>query len=92
MRSSNKESSISTVEANARAWVVHRRLVRTGQALMAVGLGIALVHWLTHLEAFGPSQPPLWLDLAAGYPAGGFVFILGAMLAGRRKPSWKKQP
>jgi hypothetical protein len=87
----NKESTVWPVDANARAWVVHRRLVRTGQVLMAVGAGIALVHWLTHLEAFGPSQPPLWLDLAAGYPAGGFVFILGAMLAGRRKPSARKQ-
>lgn len=72
-------------------WVRHRRLVRVGQVLMALGGGGALVHWLTHIEAFGPSQPPLWLDLAAGYPAGAFVFIIGAMLAGRRRPATRQR-
>jgi hypothetical protein len=30
--------------------------------MLAGGL-VALVHWLAHIEAFGPQQHPLWLDL-----------------------------
>ena len=75
----------------ADPWVRHRRLVRAGQVLMASGAGIAMVHWLTHIEMFGPSQPPLWLDLAAGYPAAILVFIIGVMRAGRRRPTTRRR-
>lgn len=70
-----------------RSWTVHRRLVRVGQALMVAGAIVAVTHWLAHLEAFGPGQPPGWLDLAAGYPMGGLLLVLGAVLAGRKRPS-----
>ena len=61
-----------------------RRFLRTGQALMVVGALIAISHWLAHLEAFGPGQPPGWLDLVAGYPAGGLLIVVGAILAGKK--------
>lgn len=72
------------------AWKRHRILVRVGQALMIVGAGVAIVHWLTHLEVFGPTQPPLWADLVAGYPAGGLLFMIGAVFAGRKRPTLKQ--
>lgn len=72
-----------------KSWRQHRRLVRAGQALMLAGAAVALVHWLAHLEAFGPGQPPGWLDLAAGYPTGAVLLILGAVLAGRKRPATK---
>ena len=81
------KKNTTTLKETPDPWQRHRRLVRVGQVLMAVGGGIALVHWLTHLEVFGSTQPPLWLDFVAGYPAGGLVFILGAMLAGRKRPT-----
>lgn len=74
-------------EETARQWRRHRLLVRLGQALMVLGALVAIVHWLAHLEAFGPEQPPGWVDLVAGYPMGGILVILGAILAGRKKPS-----
>jgi hypothetical protein len=74
----------------AVAWKRHRRLVRTGQVLMIVGAGVAIVHWLAHLEAFGPGQPPGWVDLVAGYPAGGLILLAGAVLAGRKRPTAKQ--
>ncbi|WP_174844379.1 hypothetical protein [Cryobacterium sp. Sr8] len=61
-----------------------RRFVRIGQVLMATGVLVALVHWLAHIEAFGPQQPALWLDVVAGYPMGGVLLIAGAIVAGRK--------
>ena len=60
-----------------------RRFVRIGQALMLAGVLVAVVHWLAHIEAFGPQQPALWLDLVAGYPMGGVLLITGGIIAGR---------
>lgn len=68
-------------------WRRHRLLVRLGQTLMTLGGIVILVHWLAHLEVFGPGQPPGWLDLAAGYPTGAVLLIGGAILAGRRRPT-----
>lgn len=70
-----------------RSWKIHRRLVRIGQVLMIVGVLVAATHWLAHLEAFGPGQPPGWVDLVAGYPAGVLLIVVGAVMAGRRRPS-----
>lgn len=67
----------------ARAFRRRRRLIRAGQALMAVGAAIAVVHWLGHVGVFG-AQPSNLTDLLAGYPAGALVFIVGAILAGQR--------
>lgn len=72
-----------------RAWRRHRLLVRVGQALMAAGAIVAIIHWLVHLEVFGPGQPSGWLDLVAGYPTGALLLITGAILAGRRRPTSK---
>ena len=60
----------------------HRRKVRAGQALMAVGIVIAAVHALQHLA----TSPSGFVDLVAGYPAAGLIFLVGAVLAGRAEP------
>lgn len=70
-----------------RSWRIHRRLVRIGQILMIVGALVAATHWLAHLEAFGPGQPPGWVDLVAGYPTGVLLLVAGAIMAGRKRPS-----
>lgn len=62
----------------------HRRFVRLGQLLMLLGAVILIVHWLAHLEAFGPAQPEGWVDLAAGYPMGALLLIAGGIVAGRK--------
>lgn len=60
----------------------HRRKVRIGQVLMAVGVAIAAVHAFQHLA----TSPSGMVDLLAGYPMAGMVFLLGAVLAGRAEP------
>lgn len=62
----------------------HRRVVRLGQALLALGAVVLIVHWLAHIEAFGPSQPEGWVDLIAGYPTGGLLLMIGGIFAGRK--------
>ncbi|MCM3658238.1 hypothetical protein M3147_13370 [Agromyces mediolanus] len=61
-----------------------RRYLRIGQGIMAVGFVVAAVHWLSHLEAFGPAQPEGWVDLVAGYPMGMLLVIAGAIVASRK--------
>jgi len=62
-----------------------RRLsLRIGQGIMAVGFVVAAVHWLAHLEAFGPAQPDGWMDLVAGYPMGMLLILAGAIIASRK--------
>ena len=51
---------------------------------MLAGVVVGIVHWLTHLEAFGPEQPPLWLDLVAGYPMAAVLLIAGGIVAGKK--------
>lgn len=63
----------------------HRRLVRSGQAILLLGALVLVTHWLAHVGVFGPSQPPGWTELFAGYPMGAFMLIAGAILAGRRQ-------
>lgn len=67
-----------------RKWRRRRIFLRTGQAIMIAGGLILLIHWLTHLEVFGPQQPPFILDMLVGYPAGFLIFIAGAVVASRR--------
>lgn len=69
----------------AKQYQHHRRLVRIGQVLMAIGIVVVIVHWLAHLEAFGPAQPEGWVDLVAGYPMGALLLLGGAMVAGRKQ-------
>ena len=61
-----------------------RRFVRFGQVLMLAGVVVGIVHWLTHIEAFGPEQPTLWLDLLAGYPMAAVLLIVGGIVAGKK--------
>ena len=60
----------------------HRRKVRAGQVLMGVGIMVAAVHAFQHLA----TSPSGLVDLVAGYPAAGVVFLVGAVLAGRAEP------
>jgi|TARA_R110002020_G_scaffold3242_3_gene14714 hypothetical protein len=53
---------------------------------MIGGAAVGIIHWLAHLEAFGPAQPEGWVDLVAGYPAAALLVIVGAVVASR-KPS-----
>lgn len=80
----NAEVLPASVSEARRKYRRGRIYVRTGQVLMVAGALIAVVHWLTHIEAFGPGQPPGWLDLAAGYPMGAVLLIAGAIIAGRK--------
>ena len=59
-----------------------RRTIRFGQALMALGVLVAVVHLLGHLGAFG-GQPSGWQDIAVGYPSAALVFVVGAIAAGQ---------
>jgi hypothetical protein len=68
----------------AKKWRRRRIFLRSGQALMIVGAVVAIVHWLTHLEAFGPGQPPGWLDLAVGYPTAAVLILVGAILSSKK--------
>ncbi|WP_241977870.1 hypothetical protein [Cryobacterium sp. TMS1-13-1] len=77
----------STPSAEERARQKYRRkrrFVRIGQVLMLAGVVVGIVHWLTHLEAFGPEQPALWLDLVAGYPMAAVLLIVGGIVAGKK--------
>ena len=67
-----------------RTYRRRRKFLRIGQALMALGALVAVSHWLAHLEAFGPGQPPGWLDLVAGYPTGAVLIVAGAILASKK--------
>lgn len=78
------KSTLSEEELARKKYWRRRRFVRIGQALMLAGGLVAVVHWLAHIEAFGPQQPALWLDLVAGYPMGGVLLIAGAIIAGRK--------
>ncbi len=82
-----KKAAESNPNDFERSWRIHRRLVRLGQVLMIVGALVAATHWLAHLEAFGPGQPPGWVDLVAGYPTGGLLLVAGLIIAGRKRPS-----
>lgn len=77
------EPTLSPEELARKKYRRKRRFTRIGQVLMLVGVLIAIIHWLAHIEAFGPQQPELWLDLVAGYPSGGVLLIAGAIIAGR---------
>lgn len=69
------------VEAR-RKYERKHRLLRIGQALMATGAILAFVHLLAHLEVFG-GQPSGAIDLLAGYPMAGILFVAGAIAAGQ---------
>lgn len=75
----HKPKSTDDSAANYRR---HRRLVRIGQLLMVVGALVAIIHWIAHLAPAGQG-PSLALDIYAGYPAGGVLILIGAILAGR---------
>lgn len=68
-----------------RKWRRRQIFLRGGQAVMIIGGLVILMHIVTHMGVFG-GQPPLLQDLLLGYPMGGVIFVLGAILASR-KPS-----
>lgn len=72
-----------TPEELRQRYLHHRRMVRLGQVMMAIGFLVAVQHWLAHLGAFG-AQPPGWVDLAAGYPMAALILLVGAIVAGQK--------
>jgi hypothetical protein len=60
-------------------------MIRIGQFLMLAAALLALEHAGAHLGAFGAKQPPLLLDLLAGWPLAAVLFMVGAILAGQRQ-------
>ncbi|MEO5316783.1 hypothetical protein PV772_22140 [Pseudarthrobacter sp. CC12] len=60
----------------------HRRLVRTGQVLMALGALVAIAHWVAHLAPTGQG-PSITEDIFIGYPTGALLLLAGAVIAGR---------
>ncbi|MDN4643958.1 hypothetical protein [Arthrobacter sp. PsM3] len=60
----------------------HRRLVRIGQVLMATGALVAISHWIAHLAPTGQG-PGITEDIFIGYPTGGVLILIGAVIAGR---------
>ncbi|RAX16276.1 hypothetical protein DC347_13260 [Pseudarthrobacter sp. AG30] len=60
----------------------HRRLVRTGQVLMALGALVAIAHWVAHLAPTGQG-PSITEDIFIGYPTGAVLLLAGAVIAGR---------
>jgi hypothetical protein len=79
------KKSAAAVEAARRQYRRKRVLFRTGQVLMIAAVLLALEHVAAHLGAFGSQQPPLLIDLVAGWPLAGVLLIMGAMLAGQRR-------
>lgn len=61
----------------------HRWLKPAGVALLVLGAGVGVSHWLAHVGAFG-AQPPGWVDLAAGYPMAGILLVVGGIAMGQR--------
>lgn len=79
------KKSAATLEFERRQYRRKRIMVRAGQILMVVAAMIALEHVAAHLGAFGAQQPPLLVDLLAGWPLAAVLFMIGAMLAGQRR-------
>lgn len=77
-------SSAVAREGAQRAYRRRRHLIRVGQAIMVVAVVLALEHVGAHLGAFG-GQPSVAVDLVAGWPLAGLLFIVGAMFAGQRR-------
>lgn len=71
-------------EAERRQYRRKGILIRAGQVVMVAAALLALEHVAAHLGAFG-GQPPLLIDLVAGWPLAGVLFMIGAMLAGQRR-------
>lgn len=83
-RKKTADKNLTPQQEAARKHRKRRILLRVGQALLVLGVLVMVQHWLTHLEAFGPGQPPGWVDLVAGYPMGFILLIAGALVAGSK--------
>ncbi|WP_440711704.1 hypothetical protein [Herbiconiux sp. YIM B11900] len=80
----SENSPLSREEAARRNYLRRRRFKIIGLTIVGAGALVVVVHWLTHIEAFGPTQPPLFLDLVAGYPMGVVLLLAGGLVAGRK--------
>lgn len=78
-----KTPALSKEEDARRKYRRRRVYVRTGQIIMLAGAIILIQHWLAHIGMFG-AQPPFWLDMLIGYPAGGLILIIGAITASHK--------
>lgn len=79
------KKSAAAKEADRRQYRRKGILIRAGQVLMVAAALLALEHVAAHLSAFGQQQPPLLIDLLAGWPLAAVLFMIGAILAGQRR-------
>lgn len=54
---------------------------------MLIGGLVVIVHVVAHLAG----SPSGWVDLAAGYPTGGLIFLAGVVTAGRAEPKARRR-
>ena len=83
LRRSTHEEAKPTPEQLRARYLRKRRFLRVGQLIMLIGFLVGLQHWLAHLGVFG-TQPPGWVDLAAGYPMAAALILAGAITAGQK--------
>jgi hypothetical protein len=76
--------SVVAREVAQRRYRHRRQMIRVGQVIMLAAVLLALEHVGAHLGAFG-GQPSIVVDLVAGWPLAGLMFIVGAMFAGQRR-------
>ncbi len=79
----NAQEAKPSPEELQRRYLRKRRFLRIGQAVMLIGALVAVNHWLAHTGLYG-QQPAFWLDWVAGYPMGGLLIVVGAMITGRK--------
>lgn len=77
-------AALSQEEQWRRNYRRKRRFKVIGLTLAIIGATIVFIHWLAHLEAFGPEQPAPLLDLLAGYPMGGLLLLAAGIVAGQK--------
>ncbi len=83
-KEASENNALSREETARRNYLRRRRFKIIGLTIVGAGALIVIIHWLTHIEAFGPSQPPLFLDMVAGYPMGVVLLLAGGLVAGRK--------
>ena len=76
-----RETQLAQQEAETKkmTWEQYRRQRLFGWTLVAVGVSMAVSHWIQHL-GFWELMSPGWSDLLIGYPMGGLLGVAGAIV------------
>ena len=80
-RQKARETQIAQQEAETKKMTLqqYQRQRFFGWALVAVGVSMAVSHWIQHL-GFWQLMSPGWSDLLIGYPMGGLLAVAGAVV------------